>query len=101
MYEAVRVAVCGADVAISIQQSSRSIDRSAAAAPAARSKRVICGFSVFNACFFALCTVYVRYVDDDARKNERGPARVARSRRTPLETAESRSVDEMRMHDES
>jgi hypothetical protein len=69
-----------------IEQSSRSIERSAAV-PAARAGRVIGGFSVFNACFFALCTVDVRY--RRRRAIARGPAHVARVRRTPLETDES------------
>jgi hypothetical protein len=54
---------------------------------------------VFNACFFALCTVDVR--DRRRRAIARGPIRIARGRRTPLETDESRSVDDIRMHDDS
>jgi hypothetical protein len=69
-----------------IEQSSRSSDRSAAV-PAARAGRVIRGFSAFNACFFALCTVDVR--DRRRRAIERGPVRIARGRRTPLATDES------------
>ena len=71
---AVRVAVCGDNARD--DRTIVAIERSAAV-PAARAGRVIRGFSVFNACFFALCTVDFA-IDDDAR-----------SRRTPLETDES------------
>ena len=75
---AVRVAVCGDNARD--DRTIVAIERSAAV-PAARAGRVISGFSVFNACFFALCTVYERY--RRRRAIARGPVRVARSRGPP------------------
>ena len=75
---AVRVAVCGDNARD--DRTIVAIERSAAV-PAARAGRVIRGFSVFNACFFALCAVDVR--DRRRRAIARGPVRIARSRRTP------------------
>ena len=67
-----------------------------AAVPAARAGRVIRGFSVFNACFFALCTVYERY--RRRRAIARGPVRVARSRGPPSRlTSRDRSTKDVCM----